>query len=158
MAARTDAVVVTKSTARELVITRIFEAPRAVVFEAWTKPEHMVHWFGPNGFTLPVCEMDFRVGGKYRFCMRASHGNEHYSQGVYREIVPSERIVWTSTFEDTPGSEILTTVTFADHEGKTRLTVHQTFSFESDRTRGARQGWTETLEHLAAYVAKNLNG
>jgi len=73
MAARTGAVV-TKSTARELVITRIFDAPRALVFEAWSKPEHMVHWFGPNGFTLPVCEMDFRVGGSYRLCMRASGG------------------------------------------------------------------------------------
>jgi uncharacterized protein YndB with AHSA1/START domain len=157
MAERTDAVV-TKSSARELIITRIFDAPRALVFEAWSKPAHMVHWFRPNGFTLPVCEMDFRTGGKYRLCMRASDGNEHYAQGVYREVVPVERIVWTSAFEDMPGSEILTTVTFADHEGKTKITVHQTFSFESDRTRGARQGWTETLEHLAAYVANNLNG
>jgi len=158
MADRTDAAVVTKSTARELVITRIFDAPRALVFEAWTKPEHLVHWFGPNGFTLPVCEMDVRVGGSYRLCMRASSGWEHYTHGVYREIVPAERIVWTSVFEDVPGSEILTTVTFAEHEGKTKLTVHQTYSFESDATRGAPQGWTETLEHLAAYVAKNLNG
>jgi uncharacterized protein YndB with AHSA1/START domain len=158
MAARADAAVVTKSTPRELIISRVFDAPRALVFEAWTKPEHMVHWFGPNGFTLPVCEMDFRVGGKCRFCMRASDGNEHYAQGIYREVVPAERIVWTSSFEDVPGSEILTSVTFADHEGKTKITVHQTYSFESESTRGARQGWTETLEHLAAYVANNLNG
>jgi uncharacterized protein YndB with AHSA1/START domain len=158
MAEKPDAVVVTKSTPRELVISRIFDAPRALVFEAWSKPEHLVHWFCPNGFTLPVCEMDFRVGGSYRLCMRASDGNEHYARGVYLDIVPAERIVWTSTFEDMPGSEILTTVTFADHERKTKLTVHQTYSFESDRTHGARQGWTETLEHLATYVAKNLNG
>lgn len=158
MADRTDAAVVTKSAPRELIITRIFDAPRALVFEAWTKPEHLVHWFCPNGFTLPVYEMDFRVGGKYRFCMRASGGWEHYVHGVYREIVPAERIVWTSSFDDVPGSEILTQVTFADHEGKTKLTVHQTYSFESDSTRGAPQGWTETLEHLAAYVANNLNG
>jgi len=157
MAARSDAVV-TKSTARELIISRVFDAPRALVFEAWTKPEHMVHWFGPNGFTLPVCEMDFRVGGKCRFCMRASDGNEHYTQGIYREVVPAERIVWTSSFEDVPGSEILTSVTFADHEGKTKITVHQTYSFESESTRGAPQGWTETFERLAAYVANNLNG
>jgi uncharacterized protein YndB with AHSA1/START domain len=158
MAERTDAAVVTKSSARELIITRVFDAPRALVFEAWTKPEHMVNWFCPNGFTLPVCEMDFRTGGSYRLCMRASDGDEHYAQGVYREVVPVERIVWTSAFEDMPGSEILTNVTFADHEGKTKITVHQTFSFESDRTRGAREGWTQTLEHLATYVAKNLNG
>ena len=157
MAARTDAIV-TKSTPRELIISRVFDAPRALVFEAWTKPEHMVHWFGPNGFTLPVCEMDFRVGGKCRFCMRASDGNEHYTQGIYREVVPAERIVWTSSFEDVAGSEIVTSVTFADHEGKTKITVHQTYSFESESTRGAPQGWTETLERLAAYVANNLNG
>src|SRR4030088_2019452 len=160
MAERTDAVV-TKSTPRELIISRVFDAPRALVFEAWTKPEHLVHWFGPNGFTLPVCEIDFRVGGKSRFCMRASDGKEHYSHGVYLEIVPAERIVWNNSFDDVPGSEILTTANLADQEGKdaarTKLTVHQTFSFESDSTRGARQGWTETLEHLAAYVAKNLN-
>jgi uncharacterized protein YndB with AHSA1/START domain len=158
MAAKTDAAVVTKSTPRELIITRVFDAPRALVFEAWTKPEHLVNWFCPNGFTLPVCEIDFRVGGIFRICMRASDGNEHYARGVYREVVPSERIVWTNSFEDVPGSEILTTVTFADHEGKTKITVHQTYSFESDSTRGAPQGWTETLEHLAAYVANNLNG
>ena len=158
MADRTDAAVVTKSTPRELVITRVFDASRALVFEAWTKPEHLVHWFCPNGFTLPVCEIDFRVGGSQRLCMRASGGWEHYVHGVYREIVPPERIVWTSAFEDVPGSEVLTTVTFADHDGKTKLTVHQTYSFESDATRGAPQGWTETLDHLAAYVAKNLNG
>ena len=157
MAVRTDAVV-TKSTPRELIITRIFDAPRALVFEAWTKPEHLVHWFCPNGFTLPVCEMDFRVGGSHRLCMRASGGWEHYVHGVYREIVPAERIVWTSAFEDVPGSEVLTTVTFDEHDGKTKLTVHQTYSFESDATRGAPQGWTETLEHLAIYVANNLNG
>jgi len=156
MAARTDAVV-TKSTARELVITRIFDAPRALVFEAWTKPEHLVHWFGPNGFTLPVCEMDFRVGGSYRLCMRASDGWEHYSHGVYREIVPAERIVWTSYFDDVPGSEILTTVTFAEHDGKTQLTVNQTYSFESDSTRGAPQGWTETLEASCRVRGEELN-
>ena len=158
MADRSNAVVVTKSAPRELVITRVFDAPRALVFEAWTKPEHLVNWFGPNGYTLPVCEMDFRAGGILRICMRASDGKEHYTQGIYREVVPSERIVWTSSFEDVPGSEIVTSVTFADHEGKTKLTVHQTYSFESESTRGAPQGWTETLEHLAAYVANNLNG
>ena len=158
MAAKTDAAVVTKSTPRELIITRVFDAPRALVFEAWTKSEHLVNWFCPNGFTLPVCEIDFRVGGIFRICMRASDGNEHYAQGAYREIVAPERIVWSNSFEDVPGSEIVTSVTFADHAGKTKLTVHQTYSFESDSTRGAPQGWTETLEHLAAYVAKNLNG
>lgn len=157
MAERSDAAVVMKSTARELVIMRIFDAPPRLVFEAWTKPEHMVHWFCPNGFTLPVCEMDFREGGSYRMCMRGPDGKDYPFHGVYREIVPVERIVWTAAL-DHDGNETLTTVTFADHQGKTKLTMHQSFSIETDSTRGAREGWTETLERLAAYVAKDLNG
>jgi uncharacterized protein YndB with AHSA1/START domain len=143
-----------QSAANELTMTRIFDAPRDLVFKAWTAPEHMTHWFCPNGFTLPVCEMDFRVGGRFRLCMRASNGNEHWVNGVYREIVPVERIVWSGTMEH-DGNEILTTVTFDDQEKKTKLTVHQTYSIETDSTRGARQGWTETLERLAVYLARN---
>jgi uncharacterized protein YndB with AHSA1/START domain len=156
MAEKTDTTAA-QSAELELILTRIFDAPRALVFEAWTKPEHMMHWFCPNGFTLPVCEMDFRVGGRYRLCMRGPDGKEHWVRGAYQEIVPAERIVFTGSLEH-DGNETMTTVTFADHAGKTRLTMHQTFSIETDSTRGARQGWTETLEHLAAYVAKNFNG
>jgi uncharacterized protein YndB with AHSA1/START domain len=140
---------------RELTITRIFDAPRALVFEAWTEPKHLMRWFAPNNFTVPVCEMDFRVGGKYRLCMRG-FGADHWVHGVYREIVKPERIVWTGVLEH-DGNELLTTVTFADHQGKTKLTVHQTYSIETDSTRGARQGWTETLEHLAEYLAADLS-
>jgi uncharacterized protein YndB with AHSA1/START domain len=153
MAQRSD-LAAPQSAANELTMTRIFDAPRDLVFKAWTAPEHMMHWFCPNGFTLPVCEMDFSVGGRFRLCMRASDGNEHWVNGVYREIVPVERIVWSGTMEH-DGNEILTTVTFADQERKTRLTVHQTYSIETDSTRGAHQGWTETLERLAVYLAGN---
>ncbi len=137
---------------RELVVTRIFDAPRALVFEAWTEPKHLMRWFAPNNFTVPVCEMEFRTGGKFRLCMRG-FGKDHWMNGVFREIVAPERIVWTALL-DGDRNEVLTTVTFADHERKTRLTVHQTFSIETDSTRGARQGWTETLEHLAEYLAR----
>jgi len=137
---------------RELVVTRIFDAPRALVFEAWTEPKHLMRWFAPNNFTVPVCEMELRTGGKFRLCMRG-FGKDHWMNGVFREIVAPERIVWTALL-DGDRNEVLTTVTFADHEGKTRLTVHQTFSIETDSTRGARQGWTETLEHLAEYLAR----
>jgi uncharacterized protein YndB with AHSA1/START domain len=143
-----------QSAANELTMTRIFDAPRYLVFKAWTAPEHIMHWFCPNGFTLPVCEMDFRVGGRFRLCMRASNGNEHWVNGAYREIIPVERIVWSGTMEH-DGNEILTTVTFDDQEKKTKLTVHQTYSVETDSTRGARQGWTETLERLAVFLARN---
>ena len=115
----------------------------------------MMRWFAPKGFTVPSCEMDFRVGGAYRLCMRSSEGQEHWVHGVYREIVAPERIVWTGILE-ADGNETFSTITFADQAGKTRLTVHQTFSFESDSTRGARQGWSETLERLAEYVANQL--
>jgi uncharacterized protein YndB with AHSA1/START domain len=136
---------------RELTITRIFDAPRALVFEAWSEPKHLMRWFAPNNFTVPVCEMDFRAGGKFRFCMRG-FGKDHWMNGVFREIVKPERIVWTGML-DNDTNQVITTATFADHAGKTKLTVHQTFSIETDSTRGARQGWTETLEHLAEYLA-----
>jgi uncharacterized protein YndB with AHSA1/START domain len=135
---------------RELVITRVFDAPRELVFRAWTKAEHLSKWFGPSGFTVSSCEIDFRVGGKFRFCM-SGLGREHWVHGEYREIVAPERIVWTGTLEH-EGNELVTTVTFADLAAKTRLTVHQTYSIETDSTRGARQGWTETLEHLAEFL------
>ena len=135
---------------RELTITRTFDAPRDLVFSAWTRPEHLMRWFAPNDFTVPSCEMDFRVGGKLQLCMRG-FGGEHWMRGEYREIVAPERIVWTSVLEH-EGNEVVTTVTFADLGAKTRLTVHQTFSIETDSTRGARYGWTQTLEHLADFL------
>jgi uncharacterized protein YndB with AHSA1/START domain len=153
MAARNSAGA--ESAKRELVIERVFDAPRSLVFEAWTKPEHLMRWFAPKGFTVPACEMDFRVGGTYRLCMRSPEGRDHWVHGVYREIVARERIVWTGILE-ADGNETLSTITFADAGGKTRLTVHQTYSFESDSTRGAPQGWAETLDRLAEYVANQL--
>ena len=153
MAARSSAGA--ESAKRELVIERVFDAPRSLVFEAWTKPEHLMRWFAPKGFTVPACEMDFRVGGTYRLCMRSPEGRDHWVHGVYREIVAQERIVWTGILE-ADRNEILSTITFADAGGKTRLTVHQTYSFESDSTRGAPQGWAETLDRLAEYVANQL--
>jgi len=136
---------------RELSITRVFDAPRPLVFEAWAKPEHLMRWFAPNNFTIPVCEMDFRAGGKFRFCMRGL-GLEHWVNGVYREIVKPERIVWTGVMEH-DSNEIVTTVTFAELGGGTRVSVHQSYSIETDSSRGARYGWTETLEHLAEFLA-----
>jgi uncharacterized protein YndB with AHSA1/START domain len=136
---------------RELTISRVFAASRARVFNAWSEPEHLKRWFAPDNFTIPVCELDFRDGGKFRFCM---HGlsNDHWVNGVYREIVRPERIVWTGTMEHDDNT-ILTTVTFGDLGSTARLTVHQTYSIETDSTRGARQGWTETLEHLGEFLA-----
>jgi uncharacterized protein YndB with AHSA1/START domain len=80
---------------RELLITRIFDAPQAVCFDAWTKPEHITRWWGPHEFTLPFCEMDFKVGGSYKYCMPSPEGEEHWIWGVYQEIAEPERIVFT---------------------------------------------------------------
>lgn len=155
MDARSNAV--TESTERELVITRVFDAPRRLVCKAWTEPEHLMRWWGPKGFTLPSCKMDLRPGGTYRFHMRSPEGDDHWSQGVYREVVEPERLVLTGAWTDADGkpisSETLLTVTFEEHEGKTKLTLHQA-SFESVKERDSHQGgWSSSLERLAEYLA-----
>jgi uncharacterized protein YndB with AHSA1/START domain len=141
---------------RELVITRVFDAPRPLVFKAWTEPEHLVRWWGPQGFTTPSCTMDVRPGGAFRLCMRSPEGTDHWLRGVYREIVEPERLVCTWAWEDAegkPGHETLLTVSFADHGGKTKLTLHQAV-FESVTARDSHQGgWTECLDRLAGYLA-----
>ena len=140
---------------RELLITRLFKAPRALVFKAWTTPEHLAHWSGPHGFTTPHHAMDLRPGGAYRACLRAPDGTEHWVQGVYREIVEPERLVFTHAWEDAngnPGHQTLVTITFADHGGRTMMTFHQA-QFESVASRdGHRGGWTGSFERLETYL------
>ena len=112
---------------RELTLTRVFRAPRALVFQAWTDPKHLSQWWGPKGFTNPVCEEDARVGGALRIVMRAPDGAEYPMIGVFREVVAPERLVFTNSPVDAAGQPLmdgLTTVTFAEHEGGTKLTVH----------------------------------
>ena len=164
MAARNSAA--TESAERELVITRVLDAPRDLVFKAWTEPEHLARWWGPQGFTLPSCQMDVRPGGAFRFCMRSPEGADHWLQGVYREIVEPERLVCTWAWEEAelplpsdrgttfkPGHETLLTVSFAEHGGKTRLTLHQAV-FDTVTARDAHQsGWASGLDRLAEYVA-----
>ncbi|HEY6421173.1 MAG TPA: SRPBCC domain-containing protein [Candidatus Binataceae bacterium] len=141
---------------RELVIERIFDAPRALVFKAWTEPERMAQWWGPRGFTMTSCKMDLRPGGAYRFEMRSPADTEHRTQGVFREIEEPERLVYTWAWVDAEGKsghETLVTLTFAEHGGKTKLTLHQA-TFESVTARDAhRGGWTTALDCLAEYVA-----
>jgi uncharacterized protein YndB with AHSA1/START domain len=144
----------TKVGDRELLIVRVFDAPRELVFRAWSKPEHLTRWFGPNGCTVPVCEMDFRTGGLFRIVMRGPNGENYPFDGTYVEIVEPERIVFQGNIHDVPGQDVLTTVTFAEHQGKTKLTVHQVYAMESYATRGAPEGWSQTLDHLAEFVAQ----
>jgi uncharacterized protein YndB with AHSA1/START domain len=141
---------------RELVLTRIFDAPRELVFKAWTDPLQRARWIGPRSFTGTVLQMDLRPGGTYRFHMRSAEGNNHWLQGVYREIVPPERLVCTFLWCDAVGNptqpETLLTVTFEEHEGKTLLTLHQRL-FESVTARDAhRIGWSSSFERLANCV------
>src|SRR5262245_19835210 len=112
---------------RELTITRMFDAPRALVFKAWTDPGHVAQWWGPKGFTNPVCEIDLRPGGALRIVMRGPDGIDYPTTGVFREIVEPERLVFTNVALDGQGNPVLdglTTVTFTEHDGKTRLILH----------------------------------
>jgi uncharacterized protein YndB with AHSA1/START domain len=142
---------------RVLVITRVFDAPRNLVFKAWTDPEHLANWFGPRGFTMTFCQMDPRAGGSYRFGMRSPEGTDHWLQGTYRELVEPEKLVCSYAWADAQGNrtrpETVLTITLADLGGKTQLTLHQAV-FESVTACDAhRQGWTSSLERLAEYVA-----
>jgi uncharacterized protein YndB with AHSA1/START domain len=144
----------------ELLITRVIDAPRTLVFKAWTTPEHLVRWWGPKNYTAPSIKMDFRPGGSYRACIRSPEGIDEWMTGVYREIVEPERIVFTFRWEEDGerGRETLVTVTFADHNGKTRLHVHQGF-FESVEQRDSHHGgWSECLDRLVALSEAAVRG
>ena len=141
----------------ELVITRTFDAPRELVFRMWIEPEHLARWGGPRGLTFTIMKMDVRSGGAYRFNMKEVNGADHWSQGIYREIVPPERLVFTTEWTDAEGNptspHTLLTLTFEEYEDKTKLTLHQT-GFESVSSRDShRQGYLSTLERLEAYLA-----
>jgi uncharacterized protein YndB with AHSA1/START domain len=156
MAARSNAVVA-DSLERVLIIEHIFDAPRELVFKCWTEPEHLARWIGPRGFSSTILACERRQGGNYRMRMRGPDGQEHWQQGVFREIVPPERIVRTYCWTDADGRpthpETLLTVTFADLDGRTRLTLHQAV-FESVTARDDHQrGWSGSLDKLAEYIA-----
>jgi uncharacterized protein YndB with AHSA1/START domain len=128
---------VTTPTDREIVMTRVFDAPRGLVFDALTKPELLKRWFfGPPGWSLVVCEIDLRVGGGYRFVWRGPDGTEMGMRGVYREIVPPERYVGTESYDQSwyPGDAVGTTV-LVEQGGKTTLTL--TVRYESQEARDA---------------------
>jgi uncharacterized protein YndB with AHSA1/START domain len=141
---------------RVLVVERIFDAPRDLVFKVWTDPKHLVNWFGPRGFTLPSCEMNLRLGGAWRYCMLSPEGSEHWVQGTFREIVEPERLAFTWAHENPNGTlehETLVTVTLVDLGGKTKLTLRHAI-FESMSARDEHQnGWSSSLERLAEYLA-----
>ena len=142
---------------RELVVARVFDAARELVFEAWTKSEHLMKWWGPKNFTVPFCTMDFRTGGAYRLCMRSPEGRDYWVRGVFRDISKPERIVFSWAHEEENGAaghETVVTVLFEEQGEKTKLTLSQSV-FESETIRDEHNvGWTECLERLAAYLAR----
>ena len=105
----------------ELVITRVLDAPPMLVYKVWTEPEHMARWMGPKGFTAPSVKMDVREGGRYRALIRSAEGKDYWFQGVYREVVENERLVFTFVWEEEGSQENLVTITFAEENGKTRM-------------------------------------
>jgi uncharacterized protein YndB with AHSA1/START domain len=142
---------------RVLIITRIFDAPRELVWKAWTEPERMVKWHGPRGFTSTIERSDFRPGGAFRIHMRGPENDEHWTQGVFREIVAPERLVMASCWADAQGRpvgpETTVTVTLENLGARTQLTLHQAL-FESVTARDAHNGgWNSSLDCLAEYLA-----
>ena len=158
-------------TKRELVITRIVDAPRELVWKAWTEPELMMPWWGPRTFTAPSIKLDLRVGGEYLSCMRSPEGKDYWSKGTYKEIVPGQRLVLTDSFADDKGNivpatyygmspefplESLVTVTFDENDARTKLTLRYddvSSIPESDLT-DMQQGWNEMLDKLADFLKK----
>lgn len=133
-----------------MVVTRLFDAPAKLVFEAWSTPAMLARWWGPKDFTLPSCEVDFRPGGAYRMVMRGPDGKDYPFHGRYLEIVPHQRIVFNAVIEHLPGNDVLTTVTFAEEDSKTLLTVRQAIPAHKEAARGQMEGWSGSLEKLAA--------
>ncbi len=150
----------TESTAdRELVITRTFDAPARLLFEAHSKPEHIKRWFGPVGWPVTHCEMDFRVGGRYRFAMTGPDGQEGTPfGGEYLEIVSNEKIVYDDSFEAPGAEKMVVTVTFEEAAGKTTLTIHTLFGSVAMKNEhmsaGMREGFNSSLDQLGELVAE----
>jgi uncharacterized protein YndB with AHSA1/START domain len=148
---------------QELLTTRVFDAPRDLVFKAWTDPKRLRHWWGPKGFSNPVCEVDVRPGGAIRIHMRAPDGAVYPMTGEFHEIVKPERLVFTSRALDGNGEalfEVLNTVTFAEEGGKTKLTLQaRVTDVKGDAAQhlaGMEQGWSMSLDRLADRLATEV--
>jgi uncharacterized protein YndB with AHSA1/START domain len=150
------------TTRREVTLTRVFDAPIQLVWMAWTDPAYMAQWWGPKGFTNPVCEIDVRQGGAIRIHMRAPDGTVYPMTGEFEEITPPERLVFTSVARDNDGNPLIeghTTVTFEDVGGKKTKVIVQSRAvgvapIAPQMLAGMQAGWTQSLEKLAALVER----
>ena len=164
-----------KSTTHELRIERIFDAPRQLVWNAWTTPELIMQWWGPEHFTSPTCKVDLRVGGKYLFCMRGPDGSDAWTGGTYKEIVPIELIVCNQIFANEFGEKVEptaygldanfpketdVTITFEEISDKTKLTIRYAVDSESSlgvmRRMHMKEGWESSLNKFAQVVTPSL--
>lgn len=158
-----------KAEGQEIILERVFDAPRELVFKAFSEAEHLKHWWGPRGWTLTVCNVDFRPGGAWHYCMKCMDKNqgdfyefESWGKGVYKEIVEGEKIVYVDYFSDAEGNEAEgmppseITLTFTEHEGKTKVVNRAKFEspealktvLEMGVEPGIRQTWDRLAEHL----------
>jgi uncharacterized protein YndB with AHSA1/START domain len=140
----------------ELLIMRTFDAPASVLFALWSKPEHMKRWMGPSNFTCPEAEIDFRVGGAYRALITSPEHGENWFGGIYREIVPNRRLVFTFAWDNdgpSAGVETLVTITFEEKGRKTVQTFHQKPFPTVERRDSHVGGWTEAFDKLGTYAA-----
>ena len=144
------------SAKHELTISRVFDAPRSLVFKMWTDPAHARNWWGPRDYPATYLEMDVRPGGAWRNCLTSTEtGKELWQNGVFREVVPPERLVFTFVWEEDGerGLETLVTVTFADEGGKTRMTFHHAPFVSVGERDGHGYGWNSTFDRLVDHLA-----
>lgn len=146
---------------RTVALTRLFDAPRERVFEAWTRAEHLQHWFGPRGFTIHSCATDPRAGGEFRLCLRAPDGKDYWVRGEFLEVTPPAHLVIRCTADDDKGvgrlQEIIE-VTFTEDRGRTRVALNATARGPSDEAaamlKGMEVGWAQTIERLGTLLGK----
>jgi len=139
----------------ELVIVRTFDAPCALVFSMWSDPEHFAAWMGPEGFTCPVVEIDFRKGGAYRALIVSKETGESWFSGTYRDITPHTGLAFTFTWNNSgpsAGVETLITLSFEERDGRTTQTFHQAPFLDNERRDSHRGGWTSAFQKLARRI------
>ncbi len=160
----------TASDVQRMVVERIFDAPRELVWKAYTDPKYVQQWWGPNDFTSPSCRSDFRVGGTFLYCMRTPDGQDYYTGGEFHEIVPHERIVYSMYFADEHGNKMAPEQLGIEHEaiegahdivlfedlgdGRSKITMIGNEPMESARTSGQLEGTKQSLDKLAAVVSR----
>jgi uncharacterized protein YndB with AHSA1/START domain len=158
----------------EFILTRTLAAPRALVWQVWTEPAHLMQWFGPAGMTMPRCTMDLRVGGRFHFCLRAPDGQDMWALWQFGEIVAPERLVWLHGFADPQGKparhpmapswplQMLSTLSFAERDGQTEMRLHwvahdataqEQHSFDTSHA-SMQMGWAGTMAQLDAHLAR----